>query len=272
MTSSPKPDMPNLRPVTDQYRFATITTIAALMLREMSSTYGRNPGGYLWVILEPVLGIMLLTAAFSLVMRSPPLGSSFAIFYATGLVPFFVFNGVTSAVGNALGYSKQLLSYPRVTFVDALLARLILNTLTQFMSGFIILTVLMTVQDEQTSLDMFKISLAMLMAVVLGGGIGTLNCYLITRFPIWRSVWSVITRPLLLFSGVLLLPESIPEPFQGYLWYNPIAHVVSKMRTGFYPYYGGEWISPAYVFGVGLTCGLVGLMFLRRYYRDVLEL
>ena len=272
MTTPLKTDVPDLRPVSDQYRFATITTIVALMVREMSSTYGRNPGGYIWAILEPALGILLMTAAFSLMLRSPPLGSSFAIFYATGFIPFLLFIGLTSTVGRALVYSRQLLNYPRVTFVDALVSRLILNTLTQFMVGFVILGTLMLFDDGQTSLNMLRISLALLMAVVLGAGIGTLNCYLMTRFPIWGSVWSVATRPLVLFSGVIFMHESIPEPYQGYLWYNPVAHPVSYMRTGFYPYYAGDWISPVYVFGVGLTCGLVGLMFLRRYYRDVLEL
>lgn len=272
MTTPPKTDVPNLRPVSDQYHFATITTIAALMVREMSSTYGRNPGGYIWAVLEPALSVLVLTVAFSALVRNPPLGTSFVIFYATGMAPYFAFLGVAVTVGTALNYSKNLLNYPRVTFLDAVLARLILNTLTQYMVGLVIVGTLMIVATHDASLNMPKVALGMLMAAALGGGLGTFNCFMTVRFPIWGSIWKVISRPLVLISGIILLPESIPEPYRGYLWYNPVAHAVSQTRTGFYPYYTGEWISPAYAFGIGLTLFLVGLMFLRRYYRDVLEL
>ena len=34
-------------PQTKPRRFATLRTVLALMLREMATTYGRSPGGYL---------------------------------------------------------------------------------------------------------------------------------------------------------------------------------------------------------------------------------
>ena len=39
--------------------FASLRCVIALMLREMATTYGRSPGGYLWVMLEPIAGIAL---------------------------------------------------------------------------------------------------------------------------------------------------------------------------------------------------------------------
>ena len=45
--------------------------VMALMLREMATTYGRSAGGYLWAILEPILGIALLSVIFSLALARP---------------------------------------------------------------------------------------------------------------------------------------------------------------------------------------------------------
>ena len=45
------PPQPQLRPP----RVQTFRTISALIMREMQTTYGRSPGGYLWAVLEPVL-------------------------------------------------------------------------------------------------------------------------------------------------------------------------------------------------------------------------
>ena len=66
----------------------------ALVVREMSTKFGRSWGGYLWAIAEPLGGILLLTLAFSLALRKPPLGTNFPLFYATGIVPFFLFSNV----------------------------------------------------------------------------------------------------------------------------------------------------------------------------------
>ena len=87
-------------------RFPGARTVAALMLREMATTYGRSPGGYLWAILEPVVGILLLTAIFSIAFHTPPLGVNFPIFYATGLVPFTLYLTVSSKTSLALLFSS----------------------------------------------------------------------------------------------------------------------------------------------------------------------
>ena len=65
--------------------------IGALVLREMATTFGRSPGGWLWAVAEPVAVIALLSFAFSLAFRSPSLGTSFPLFYATGYLPFLLF-------------------------------------------------------------------------------------------------------------------------------------------------------------------------------------
>jgi ABC-type polysaccharide/polyol phosphate export systems, permease component len=59
--------------------FASFRAIMALILREIATTYGRSPGGYVWAVLEPAAGIALLTLIFSAGFRSPPLGTVFSL-------------------------------------------------------------------------------------------------------------------------------------------------------------------------------------------------
>ena len=94
----------------------------ALVVREMSTKFGRSYGGYLWAIAEPLGGIVLLTVAFSLAVRRPPLGTNFPLFYATGIIPFFLFTGVASGVATAITTNRGLLHYPVVTPLDAVFA------------------------------------------------------------------------------------------------------------------------------------------------------
>jgi len=266
---SPLPDS-GLKSIAHQQRFASLRAIMAMMLREMATSYGRSPGGYLWAILEPAAGIFLLALLFSLAFDAPPLGQNFSIFYATGIVPFFSFTEVTNKTAAALQYSKPLLAYPRVTFMDAILGRFILNFLTQMLVGYLVLTGTVMLFETRTLIDFPGIALAYAMLAALCFGIGTLNCFLFLRFPIWQRAWSILTRPLVIVSGIIFLFDTIPEPYRGYLWYNPLLHVIGQMRKSFYISYSGDYVSPAFVIRFGLGCTVIGLLFLRRYYRDLL--
>lgn len=253
-------------------RFAMMRSVLALMLREMATTYGRSPGGYIWAVLEPAGSIAVLSIAFSLLTRAPPLGINFSMFYATGMVPFLMYSTTTGKLATALLFSKQLLAYPSVTYIDAIVARLILNLLTQLMVSYIILSVAILMLDTRVLPDYVTILHSFALAAALGLGLGVLNAFLFTRFPVWQRAWSVLTRPLVLLSGIILLPESIPQPYQDYLWYNPVVHIVSLMRRGFYSSYDAPYVSSFYVLAISGISLLIGLIFLKRYYRDLLYL
>lgn len=263
-----KVDYHRLRPTYRVPRFATLRTVGALILRELGTTNGRTPGGYLWKIIEPIGGIFAMTLLFSLFLKAPPLGTSFAFFYATGMIPFLIFMNINKVLSSALSYSKQLLVYPRVTIIDALLARLILNALTQISISVLTLSSLLLVLDTGTRLIAGKIVLAHVLVIGLGTGWGILNCLLISVMPLWQSVWSILTRPLVLLSGVIFMYNMVPMPYRDWLWFNPLIHVVGLMRGGFYPNYDDSYVSVGYVVLVSLLPAVLGLVFLRRYYRD----
>lgn len=267
--------MPPIRPAQTpkqtSRRFASLRTIAALVMREMATTHGRSPGGYLWAILEPAAGIALLSALFSLGFRNPAIGTNFAIFYATGLVPFLMFTDLSNKVAMALLYSKPLLAYPSVTFIDALLARFLINLLTHIMVSYVVFVGIVMMFETRTIPDIAGIALATVMCAVLALGVGTMNAVLFTALPIWQRVWSILTRPLLLISGVIFIFDNVPQPYQDYLWWNPLIHVIGQMRDSFYPTYDGSYVSFVYLFGLSGVMTLFGVIFLRRFHRDILD-
>lgn len=262
-----------LRPVRKTIRFSGTRTVVALMLREMTSSYGRSPGGYVWMILEPLLGILFMTVLFVLLgLRTPQLGTNFAIFFATGLLPFTMYTEVSNKTSQAINYSKALLSFPRVTYIDAIVARITLVVLTQLLVGLLLISAIRTMFDTRTIVLIEPILLSYSMAVALGLGVGLLNCFLITQFPIWQQVWGIANRPLFFISGVIIILESLPRQYQESFLWNPLIHITAEMRKAFYVGYDAVYVSPVYVFGIALGLGLIGMIFLYRYQRDLLEL
>ena len=258
------------RPAGTARRFGASRTVLALLLREMSTTYGRSPGGYLWAVVEPVAVIVMLSLAFSLLLRTPSLGTSFILFYATGYLPLKLFRDLADRTAKAVRFSRPLLTYPKVTYMHAILARFLLQLLTQLMVFAIVFGGILLILDTRAAIDVPPILLSILMSAVLGLGVGAMNCFLMGIMPLWERLWSILTRPLLFVSCVFYTLDELPPKLQDVLWFNPIVHNVAVMRMGFYSTYDPLYVAPAYVFGIGLVLLAFGLLLLRRYHLDLL--
>ncbi len=256
---------------TPRPRFLMARIVTALMLREMATTYGKSAGGYLWAVLEPVLGIGLLSVIFSLSLNSPGLGTNFPLFYATGFLPFVMFNEMGNKVATSIRFSRPFMAYPGVTFLDAMVARALLNVLTHCSIIAIVMTGIFVIFQLPVDVDIGAVASALIMTTLLGLGVGTLNCYLFMAFPIWERAWSILTRPLFLISGLFFTYDMLPSAAQDVLWYNPLIHCIGMMRHGFYPTYEGAYLSMGYVLGISIVLIFFGLLLLIRKYRDLLE-
>ena len=251
--------------------FATSRSVAALMLREMATTYGRSPGGYIWAILEPLGAIFILALAMSVIVRIPPLGNSFILFFATAFLPLIMYQNISNNVMRCINFSRALLFYPAVTWVDAALARFVLTSLTAVSVMIILFTGLLVGTDARGSLDIATIVEAVALASFLGLGIGVVNCFLFGTFTVWEQLWSILNRPMFLVSGTFFLYEDMPTAAQNFLWYNPVLHITGLMRRGFYSNYDASYVSISYVLTVSTVALFIGVVLLGRYHRDILN-
>lgn len=261
-------------PAAAQYgpaRFPALRTIGALILREMSTRYGRTPGGYIWAILEPLGAILALSIAFSLVLRTPPLGTSFILFYASGYMPFSFYQSISNMVARSISFSKPLLQYPTVSWIDAVLGRLLLNALTGILVAILLFSSIIFLLHDHTRISMLPAITAFGLAALMALGVGLVNCAVMGLIPLWERAWAILTRPLFLASGVFFIYEAMPTGAQNVLWYNPLLHITGMMRTAIYPTYTPTYISPVYVLVIALTLITLGLILMGRYHRDILN-
>lgn len=252
-------------------RFAALRSIAALMLREMSTRFGRTPGGFIWMLIQPVAVIVLLAIGFSLLQTNPPLGTSFLLFKATGYMTLVQFRQISTMVGHALPFSRPLLDYPGVLWIDAVLARFLLNALTTVLVTWIVLQGMILYEGLSPALRWPLILQATVLSLALAAGVGCLNAVLFLRFEVWVQAWNILTAPLFIVSGVILLYEDMPGPAQDILWWNPVLHVTGLMRSGFYSTYTPAYVSVTYVLAWALVPMALGLVLLRRWHRVLLE-
>ncbi len=250
--------------------FTASRSILALMLREMGSTYGDSPGGYAWAIIQPIGMIIVLALGFSLIVKAPSLGTSFILFYATGFLCYDLYKQIASKVAAALTYSKPMLAYPRVVWLDAILARFFLNLLTLSTVFCIVISMILLVIETKTIIAIQPILTGLGMSALIGLGVGMTNCLLIGLFPVWKVIWKIFSRPLFIASGVIFIYEDMPSVVQNILWWNPLLHASGLVRAGFYPTYDASYVSLGFGFGIAFGLILFGLLFLRSHQTKIL--
>ena len=253
-------------------RFRTPRVIMALILREIGSRDARSSLGFLWSVIDPIATVAILSIAFSLFTRTPRLGINFPLYYITGIVPFHIYNQIGNRVSGSIRFSRQLLGFPSVTVVDAIMARFLLNYFINVIVFIILSYGVIHFYDLRVNVQLPAVINALVMAGALALGIGTFNSVLFMMLPAYEYIWGVFSRPMMVASGVLILIEDLPDWLFHILWWNPAAHIVAEMRHGFYPFYDTSWVSPFYVFMVAGFGFMLGLISLQRYVYDVLDL
>jgi len=238
--------------------------IAALALRETAARFGATRLGFLWAFAEPAGGIAALSLAFGLIVHAPPVGDSFAFFYATGLIPFLMVTTLAAAGMAALQQNAGLAAFAVVGPLDAVLARLILDALVLAGVAAGVFGGLLAAAGPQGPVDPGRFLSALALAALLGAGLGLCNAALADAAPGWRHLWSVLTRPLFLASGVLFSFDSLPPDLRPVLWLNPLTHPIGLMRSAFYGADEALAVSAAYASGVALALCTLGALALTR--------
>ena len=232
----------------------------ALLMREMTTRFGRSSAGYLWALIEPVAFIALLSLAFSQIAHSPPVGRSFALFYATGYIAFAFYNDIAALTGRSVQVNRPLLNYPAVSALDTVLARFVLQALTGLAVAAVIFAGILAIFADQVRLEPVALLGAFGLAALLGLGVGLVNTTLFALSKGWELAYGVISRPLFLVSAVFFSFTSLPAAAREVLWWNPLIHLVGLMRAGFYPVYDDSHVSVLYVLALGLGLVTTGLV------------
>jgi len=251
--------------------FRTLRVIAALILRETGSRETRTSLGFLWTLIDPILAIILLSMAFSVIQHNPRLGTNFQLFYVTGVMPFQLYSHLTGRVATSIRFSANLLGFPSVTVVDVLFSRFLLNFFTNVLVFVLALVWVVSYYGLRVNPDPYRVAMSLAMAAALGMGLGTMNSVLFLWSSAYETFWSVLNRPMTLLTGVMFPLTDLPSYISGYLKWLPMAHLVAEMRRAFYPTADASFVSPAYVFGISALTFVIGMIGLHRYVFDLLE-
>lgn len=236
-----------------------LRVIGALILRETRTRFGRSQLGYLWAIAEPLSYVIFMSLIFGVIGRHAPFGDDVALFFATGLLPFFLFSKLSGALGAAFDANEALLTYPIVKPIDTLFARAALEIATATTVMILMFAGIMYAHRVAAPARIDVVATAILGLSLVGFGIGATNAVLGRLFPSWREIWGVVSRPLMIICPVFFPLESLPASARDAVALIPMTHGVELFRAGYYDGYRSSALNVEYLFAAGLVLTLVGL-------------
>lgn len=241
--------------------------IYALLLRELSSRFGKSRGGFLWVLFEPIAHLLIPVMIFGFIrMRIVP-GVEYPVFLVYGFLPFLLFKAICLQIVNGVNASQGLLSYRQVLLMDVFIAKAMAHGVIQAIVFFIVLTGLGLLGYDVLPAYPLELAGVLILTVALAFGLGLVFAAIASLIPDARQIINVMFLPLYFISGVLFPVTRFPDEYVRWMSINPVLHIVELSRVtavaGFEPM---KYLSLAYPAALALISILFGLMLYRLRY------
>jgi capsular polysaccharide transport system permease protein len=233
--------------------------IGALMLWDVKTRFFGNRLAFLLAPAWPLSHILIIITLYGLVNRAIPYGDSAMLWVATGVVPFMAYNYVSRNACLGMVMLKPLLNHSAVKVIDILFARCLIEILTTAIV-VIIIGILFTVCDiDFMPVDVPQACLGIAACVFLGISFGVINAVIVGFFPFWITAFLLMTILLWISSGVMFVPDSLPDTFSYILSFNPILQGIEWVRSAYYDGYGVKVLDKEYMLSFAVVSLALGL-------------
>ena len=204
--------------------------VYALLLREISSRFGKSRAGFLWVLIEPVAHLVFPIAVFGFVLERSLPGIDYPVFLTYGFVPFLLFKTICLQTMDGTRANRGLLSYRQVLLMDVFVAKLLTHCAVSAVVFAIVLCGLALLGFEVVPAFPLELFAVLALTVALAFGLGMLFAALGSVSPDLKSVARLIFIPLYFVSGILFPISRFPEEWLAWLALNPVLHLVELTR------------------------------------------
>ena len=244
--------------------------IKALMIRELTTRFGRENIGFLWVMAEPLLFAVLVGILWRFQKGPEEHGVGVIAFVASGYIPLVMFRTSISRSVGSFSANSSLMYHRQVKIVDLVLVRFFVECLGHLMAYLFIATLLI-------ALDIFPVpaNLGFLLLGLSYYMIFTLSvCLVIAPLSemseVLEKVLPVTTYLMIPFSGAFYMVSWLTPIFADAVMWSPPVHGMEMMGYGIF----GDAVSPHYEFFYPLAFSLplmaIGLVLCRRLRKTLI--
>lgn len=244
----------------------TLSVWRALFLREALARLFSGRATWFWLVAEPVFSVAIMLFIFTVILVRTVGGIDTMLWLMVGMLGFFMFRRTGTQAQNAISANRTLFTYRQVLPVDTALVRAALEALLMVAVAGVLLIGAALLGHSVVPANPLAVLEAFLGLWLAGLGFGLVTSVVIELVPELGKVLKLVMAPLMILSGVMIPISAVPQPYQGWLMLNPVAHGLEAARLGFAPYYHAvPELSVAYLYAFALVCIFFGLALYRRF-------
>jgi capsular polysaccharide transport system permease protein len=211
-------------------------------------------------IAEPLGVIALMSLTHVLALRHPPFGTSYILFYGTGILPFYTFFHLSLRLRSFEG--RRL---PRTTEFDLILS----HALNEFLLKLTVMVLCFgylwfSGVPDAAPVNVLRCLEAMVLFIFLGVGVGLIHGVIAAFIRVWNYIFGLFFRGMLIFAGIIWVLDWMPKPLREVAVYIPLSHAVTLFRAGYYEDYPTSTLDTGYAFAWAF--GTIALGVLLRSY------
>lgn len=244
----------------------TITrrVIGALLLRELLTRYGRNNIGFLWLFIEPMLFIAIISLIWASFRNIHGSNIPIVAFALTGYSSMLLWRNMPGRCIGALRANVSLLYHRQVTIQDVYIARVLLEILA-VTASFAALGIIFYAMDwVPAPEDVLKVLWGWLLLAWFGVALGWTIGGLAEKWPPVGNVWGPFSYILIIFSGVMFLAAFLPPKIREMALWLPMLNSLEYLREGWFGSLFQAYYDIPYVIAFNLVLTLIGLALVRQ--------
>ncbi len=233
--------------------------------REVKARYKQSILGYFWVILNPLAQMLVMSFAFSIILRIPTNAASnipYSLFLFVGLLPWNLFSNSLSSSANSLVSSASLITkiyFPRTILVIAT----IIAKIVDFLFSLLILIGYLIAFQIPISIHLIWVIPIFLIQQIFTLG---LSLFLAASNLIYRDIQYLLGLVLTLWmylTPIIYPSDIVPDNFKILFQLNPLSVIINAYRQTVLG--GGEpnYTSLFIAFCVSLLTILIGLTYFK---------
>jgi capsular polysaccharide transport system permease protein len=245
--------------------------IWALLMRELSTRYGRHNIGFLWLIGEPLVFAGAVTLMWSLIKPEFEHGVRVIPFVVTGYMSIILSRHMISHGMNCVKANTDLLYHRQVTVMHLFISRLLLEFVGVTFAFFVIFGFLLLIGQmaPPKNLPLFYMGWGIL--AWMGVGLALLFGALAEIFQFMERIVGVVTYVMVPLSGTFYFAAWAPPPFRRVLLLLPFIHPVEMIRAGFFGEFVKTYYDVAYAVAWSASLTFLGLL-LVQFIRSRVEI
>jgi len=200
--------------------------------REVKTRYKQSILGYFWVILNPLAQMLVMSFAFSIILRVPTNSSSnipYSIFLFVALLPWNLFaNSLSSASGSLVGSASLITKvyFPRTILVlSTILAKIV-----DFLFALTVLIIYMIVYQIPVNLNLLWVIPIFFIQQIFTLG---LSLFFAASNLLYRDIQYLLSLLLTLWlylTPVIYPADIVPAKFKIFFQLNPMAVIINAYR------------------------------------------